>query len=232
MKRSVAVLIALAVAGWAGSARANIIGAGAFSVSGADTGYISNNGGATYIDCFESATFGLQTFCTAPNTGSQISHDYSAVSCPNAASAMLNWASASQASQNATWLYNQYFVGKSGLTADQVAGIQLAIGKVLLDTGANGQASGNFASGQYRAFDFGGLAYATQLITALDAARANGSFNTVAEQWLHGGAGSQKEYLPTPTPVPEPGAILAAVSLLALPLGASVTRILKRKRQG
>jgi hypothetical protein len=131
-------------------------------------------------------------------------------------------------------LYNQYFVGQSGLTAVQTAGIQLAIWKVLYDTGPSGVASDNFGTGLLRAFGFGGLAYASSLIDSLDTARGNGTFTTYTDTWLDPVYGNTQGLIAPdpPPPVPEATATLAVVALLALPLGASVTRILRKRHLG
>jgi len=251
MKRSVVVLIALALVGWVTGTHAAINVGDSLTVSGniapgQETGYVSYGGGAP-INCYAGVisvsvvdntqggpAFNLQSFCTDVavdwQTGPQ---QYKAQTFAGATGVYPVWSYAPSSIQNAAWIYNQYFVGQSGLTALQTAGLQLAIWKVLYDTTSTGIASENFNSGLLRASGFAGLAYASSLIAALDAARANGSFIAYPDTWLSPILGNTQGLLAPdpPTAVPEPTAAFAALSLLALPVGASVARILRKRRQ-
>jgi hypothetical protein len=157
---------------------------------------------------------------------------YTAQTLAGATGVSPTWSYAPQAVQNAAWIYNQYFVGQSSLSAAETAGIQLAIWKVLYDTGASGVASYNFSSGLLKAYGFAGLGDAVTIIQALDAARGNGGFTTPADLWLDPNLGNSQGLLTTDPPaVPEPASACAALCLLALPVGLSVARALKQRRQ-
>ncbi len=250
MKRSVMVLLAVGLVGWVAGARAAISLGDSLSLSGGiapgqETGYVSYNGGSQ-INCYAGVisvsvvdntqggpAFNLQSFCTDVGvdwkSGQQ---SYTAVALGTATGVNPTWSSTPLSIQNAAWVYNNYFVGRSGLTAVQTAGIQLAIWKVLYDTGAGGTASYNFSSGALQASGFGGLGYAATIIEALDAARGGGGFTVPADLWLDPTLNNSQGLLGQDPPgVPEPASACAALSLLALPVGASVMRTLRKRRQ-
>lgn len=250
MKCSVAVLLALALAGSVTGARAAINAGDSLTLSGniasgQETGFVSYDGGSA-INCYAGVisvsvldntqggpAFNLQSFCTDVGAEWQYGQQqYSAKTLATAMGVSPNWSTTPASIQNAAWIYNQYFVGQSGLSSVQTAGIQLAIWKVLYDTSVGGTASYNFSSGLLQAYGFGGLGYAATIIEALDAARANGNFTVPTDLWLDPNLNNSQGLLTVDPPaVPEPASACAALSLLALPVGVSVARFLKQRRQ-
>jgi len=259
MKSSVAVLTALALAASAASASAAIINVGdSLSVSGTisggqDTGWVSGNAGASYEDVYAgtfnlavqdltqqgSASFTLLTFCTDVGANWTTPNYYKATTFASVDGVAPPWNNPLPAIQNAAWLYNQEFVGQANLNADETAGVQLAIWKVLSDTAPGGQVSSGFSSGTLRAeyFSSAAMTDAENDISALNAARTGGSFTVYNQTWLQptdsvGNPILTTQGLLAPAAVPEPTATLAAACLLALPLGASMVRILRKNRLG
>lgn len=149
------------------------------------------------------------------------------------------WSSSAnlQAIQNASWLYNQYFIpsaasyiGNSALAA----GMQLAIWKVLYDTKSDGTVDpsawslGNF---QVTSGAAGGVSHATTLISALNLARSSANFVVYSDTWLHPvNDDTQGMIYNNLTPIPEPTTVIAS-ALLLLPFGFSTWRVIRNHRR-
>lgn len=218
-----------------------------------DIGYVRYGGNT--VNCFAGAfaltvvnnsqggnTFTIGSFCTDVGVDWKNKDNYTAQSFNGATGISPVWSQDPQSIENAAWLYNTYFVGQS-TTAAQDAGIQLAIWKVLYDTTASGTIAYNtlstlFSTGSLNAWGFSTSAMtdAENYVAALDAARNGGAFMTYIDTLLKPNANDSQELLYTPAtpgnntaPVPEPTTILSGI-LLALPLGISAFRILRKKK--
>jgi len=244
------------IAGMAG-AQAGLVNVGdQLSISGnilpgSDTGYVSYNGG-TAIHCYAGAfnltvkdtttggsSFTIQSFCTDVAVDWKSSDTYTAKNFAGQTGVDPHWASVAGI-QDVAYLYNTYFVGQT-LNADQDAGLQLAIWKVLYDSGVNGvvgSSVASFNSGKLQAWGFGAaamndaLAYVTDVNTAIN----NGTFVTYAGLWLDPNDNNSQGLIYTPASptgnggaVPEPSTVFAA-SLLLLPLGVGIARTLRKQR--
>lgn len=173
-----------------------------------------------------STIFTIGTFCMDVGVEWESGKAYTAKSFVAPLGVNPAWSSI-EAIQNAAFIYNQYFApfGKN-LSADQNAGIQLAIWEVLYDTGASGTVSANFAGGNFRATGFGGaLTTAASYITSLQAARDNNTFIVYTGTWLKADKNDSQSLIFTP--VPEPTTILAG-ALLLLPFAASTLRRVRK----
>ena len=248
---------------WALDASASLINVGdslgiygGVNPSLSDTGYINDGqGGSSYDHVYAGAlsvtvvdysqqnqTFTIGTFCTDAGitwqSGSASSPvGYTATAFAGAAGIQPSWSVNPQAIQNASYLYNQYYipaVNANTLTADQAAGLQLAIWKVLYDTAASGSVGGtSFSSGaKFLAYGFGNIAMndAAGYITDVNTARSGGwNFSQYTDTWLKPNANNSQGLIwNNTTPVPEPTTMIAG-ALLLLPFGASTLRILRRR---
>jgi hypothetical protein len=218
-----------------------------------DIGYVRYGGNT--VNCFAGAfaltvvnnsqggnTFTIGSFCTDVGVDWKNKDNYTAQNFNGATGISPLWSQDPQSIENAAWLYNTYFVGQS-TTAAQDAGIQLAIWKVLYDTSASGTIAYNtlgtlFSTGSLNAWGFSASAMldAENDVAALDAARNGGTFTTYLDTLLKPNDNNSQELLYSPStagnntaPVPEPTTILSGV-MLALPLGVSAFRILRKKR--
>jgi hypothetical protein len=146
------------------------------------------------------------------------------------------WANTPSSIQNASWLYNTYFVPNSSYyvnNPDWAAAMQLAIWKVLYDTAANGTVGTlDNTTGFLRATGFGnGVADANTLIGYINTARGNGTFTQYLDTWLKPNDGASQGLIYNAlTPVPEPTTMIAG-ALLLLPFGASTLRVLRKHRK-
>jgi hypothetical protein len=186
--------------------------------------------------------FSIFSFCTDVGVDWQYGNQfYTAMSFGGVSGVNPQWSAKPEAIQNASYIYNNIFLGmvnNNGVytgTADQAAGVQLAIWKVLYDTANNGSLkSKDFSSGVFTATGFGGgIADAESDLAALVSARAGTSFPLYSDTWLQPDNGTSQGLIwnnSTPSsPVPEPTTVLAGM-LLLLPFGASTLRILRRNR--
>lgn len=219
-----------------------------------DIGYVKYGG--TTVNCFAGAfaltvvnnsqggnTFSIGSFCTDVGVDWKNKDNYTAQSFNGATGISPVWSQDPQSIENAAWLYNTYFLGQT-TTAAQDAGLQLAIWKVLYDTTASGTIAYNtlstlFSTGSLNAWGFSSSAMtdAENDVAALDSARNGGTFTNYDDTLLKPNANDSQELLYSPStpgnnmaPVPEPTTVLSGI-LLALPLGISALRIL-RKRNG
>jgi hypothetical protein len=257
-------LIAVGIAAGTVSVQAALIDVGnSLTISGTiaaqdqganNIGYVSYGGGTAehvYAGAFDvtvvnhsqaNNTFTIGTFCTDVNVNWKPTDNYTAVTFAGQTGIEPAWSAVPQAIQNASWLYNTFFVGQN-LNANQDAGMQLAIWKVLYDTGANGTI-GNTASafsgansGKFNAAGFGSLAmnWANTYVADVINARSGG-FAVYTDTWLKPDDGNSQGLIWNadtpgpfgPTPVPETTTMIAG-ALLLLPMGASALRILRRK---
>jgi hypothetical protein len=150
-------------------------------------------------------------------------------------------ASEAAAIQNAAYLfytYGQLTVGGLGGTAAQKAGLQLAVWDVLYDTVANGKVTGTRFSFSGSSADESAIDYANTWISGLDSMAKEGNFGyagfllypdsstLTADAKKNNNGEPPQELL---IAVPESPSIIAG-ALLLLPLGASVFRILNKRR--
>jgi hypothetical protein len=212
-------------------------------------GYVSYGGGAAencYAGAFalsvhnttQGTSFGIGTFCTDVGITWKNTDNYTAYSFGGQTGVNPQWSALPQSIQNASWLYNTFYVGHS-LNADQDAGMQLAIWKVLYDTASPDGLIANtgFLTGKLHAWGFGATAMADALayVNAINAARNGGTFTLYADTWLKpDDLNSQGLIWNADTPganltVPEPTTVIAG-SLMLVPLAASALRIVRRKR--
>jgi hypothetical protein len=242
------------------SAQANLINLGDDSIavngtilSGTLTGTVTYNNGANSENCYAGifslavsnpngtpSTAGrILTFCTDVGVNWRNTDTYTALQFAGATGVNSpgnpQWANVPASIQNASWLYNTYFVPNSSTYVNDpnwAAGMQLAIWKVLYDTAANGTVSTlTGTSGNLRATGFGGgIADANTLIGYVNAARGNGTFTQYLDTWLApNDNASQGLIWNALTPVPEPTTIIAG-ALLLLPFGASTFRFVRKNR--
>lgn len=215
-------------------------------------GYVKYDGNT--VNCFAGAfsltvvnnsqggnTFSIGSFCTDVGVDWKNNDTYTAQTFDGATGISPAWSADPQSIQNAAWLYNTYFVGQT-TTAAQDAGLQLAIWKVLYDTTAGGIIAYNglstiFSTGTLTAWGFSSSAMldAENYVAAVDSARNGNSFTVYDNTLLKPDDNRSQELLyapPTPNgntvPVPEPTTVISGI-LLALPLGVSAFRILRRK---
>jgi hypothetical protein len=171
----------------------------------------------------------ILTFCTDVGVNWKNTDTYTALAFAGATGVNPPWANTPKSIQNASWLYNTYFVPNSSAYVNDpnlAAGMQLAIWKVLYDTTASGTVSTlDGSTGALRATGFGGgIADANTLINAVNTARGNGSFVQYLDTWLKpNDLASQGLIYNALTPVPEPTTMLAGL-LLLLPFGATLIR--------
>jgi hypothetical protein len=245
---------------WATGAQAALINvtdsltiSGGINGSLADTGYVNGGtGGNTYEHVYSGVfavnvvnhsqlnnSFNIGTFCT--DVGVNWNNNptaYTATGFAGATGVSPAWSSVPQAIQNASYIYNQLYLPAANahtLTADQAAGMQLGIWKVLYDT-ANSplyNASADFTTGQLRAYGFGTIAMsdAATYVGDVNSAR-NGSWNFTqyTDTWLDPvNNDSQGLIWNNTTPVPEPTTMIAG-ALLLLPFGASTLRFMRKNR--
>lgn len=253
--KQIAITAVLAMAFATAGAHAGLINAGdQLAVSGTIlpgslTGYVSYGGG-TAINCYAGAfslnvndttthnTFTIQTFCTDVGVEWKNSDTYTAKNFSGQTGISPAW-SGQAAIQDVAYLYNTYFSTSLSVTED--AGLQLAIWKVLYDSGSDGtissQVSG-FDSGKLQASGFGTEAMldAANYVSDINAARAGGSFPTYTGLWLSPNDGNSQGLIWTPGtpngnggPVPEPSTFFAA-ALLLVPLGVGISRITRKSR--
>ena len=214
----------------------------------ANIGYVQYGGGQAencYAGAFalgvhnlsQNTYFTIGTFCTDVGVNWKNTDNYTAYSFGGQTGINPNWSASPQAIQNASWLYNTYFVGHA-LDASHDAGMQLAIWKVLYDTSSAGTLlSTDFSSGKFKAWSFGSAAMADALtyINAVNSARSGGTFITYTDTWLKpDDNNSQGLIWNADTPgalvsTPEPTTIIAG-SVLLLPFAGSILRILRRNR--
>lgn len=139
------------------------------------------------------------------------------------------WHSLPYAIQNAAYLYNEIFLkDPSKYTSSGLEGgaMQLAIWKVLYDSGVDGIAVSDFTTGTLRGVNGSwkaSVAGASDLVNQVNAARNNNKFVTYDDIWLHPTTDANQGFLAPGTPVPEPSTIIAG-ALLLLPFGASAIR--------
>lgn len=252
--------LAVAVA-WAIDARAALINVsdslnitGGINGSLADTGYVNNGqGGNSYENVYSGVfdvqvvntsqannTFNIGTFCTDVGINwNSATTAYKAVAFAGADGVSPAWSTVPAAIQNASYIYNQYYIPAATggtLTADEAAGMQLAIWKVLYDTGSNGKLAANvdtFTSGQLQAYGFGTAAMndAAGYVGDVNSARGGSwDFTQYTDTWLDPVASNSQGLIwNNTTPVPEPTTMIAG-ALLLLPFGASTLRILRKNR--
>jgi len=158
--------------------------------------------------------------------------------------------------QNAAYLWSTFGMnivnntGNVGYQSQRAAALEFAVWTALYDsTGYGSVGSGPWAAptgtGQGQ-MDSTTLAYYNQYMSVFSSSPSTTLINSIQAltgnilegQGALGGppppqgqTGQSQEFFFLATPVPEPTACLAAVCLLALPLGASVMRILRRNRQ-
>jgi len=185
----------------------------------------------------------IYTYCTDVGIYWQSGKKYEAIQFSDGAANGVApaWSAITESIENASWLYNTYYTTPNDLTyttdAKKGAGMQLAIWKVLYDTAdVSGSVNGAWNSGRFQVT--GGTAagvgegrdWATTLITALNAARANNTFTVYSDTWLHPiSEDSQGMVYNDLTPIPEPTTVIAG-ALLLLPFGASTIRYFRKNR--
>lgn len=207
---------------------------------GTEIGYVSYNGTIDYgyagafsvnvVDTTQGLQTTLQTFCTDVNAGWTSGGTYTAVNFAGQNGINPTW-SGPMAIEDVAYLYNNYFLGQT-LNLDQDAGMQLAIWKLLYDSGATGYVTTDFSSGKFQVvsgFDATAISDAEAYISDVNTALAADDFtvNTYAGLWLKPNDGSSQGLIYTP--VPEPSTIFAGAMLL-LPLGMSISRVLRKHR--
>ena len=220
-------------------------------LGGSDTGYVSDNGGTSYIHCYAGAfnltvkdnstggnSFTIQSFCTDAGVTWKSSDTYTAKDFSASTDGVNPSWSHPGAIQDVAYLYNTYFVGHT-LNNDQDAGLQLAIWKVLYDSDSTGKVESSvdsFTSGKLEAYGFGSTAMSDALAYVGDVNSAIGSMPTYTGLWLDPNDNNSQGLIYTPTTptgnggsVPEPSTIFTA-SLLLLPLGVGIARTLRKQR--
>lgn len=242
---------------WATGVQASLINVGdSLTISGgingnlARTGYVNGGTGLnSYENCYSGvfsvnvvdglSSFPIGTFCT--DVGVNWNNNptaYTATAFAGANGVLPPWSAVPQAIQNASYIYNQLYIPAATantLTADQAAGMQLAIWKVLYDTANSPKynALTDFTTGQLLAYGFGTAAMtdAAAYVGDVNSAR-NGlwNFTQYTDTWLKPDLrNSQGLIWNNTTPVPEPTTMIAG-ALLLLPFGASTLRILRKNR--
>ncbi len=187
------------------------------------------------------ANLQIQSFCTDAGVQWQKNDEYTARSFANSGSGVNPaWSAGISSIQDAAYLYNTYFVGKT-LTAAQNASLQLAIWKVLYDSVDGGiVANPCFMNGNLQACGFGRavMADALAMVLSVNTAINNGTFVYYDSSWLSPNDGKSQGLIYTPsantpnvptTAVPEPATIVAG-ALMLLPFGISAVKIIRRKQ--
>jgi hypothetical protein len=173
----------------------------------------------------------LATFCTDVGIAwSCGSHEYVAVPYTDHAGIAPTWVDNPHGMENAVWIFNHLFIPHAAsLSSEQGAALQLAIWKVLYDTGADGTVSSGFDAGRLRASGFGALEDADGYVAQVNLARA-AAFSIDSALWLkplHND--SQGLIFSANAVVPETGTLIAGAILL-LPFAASTVGALLARR--
>jgi len=195
--------------------------------------------GAFYVtvdNITQDKIFNLLTFCTDVGVdwnNNTTPYTAKTFSDPSSSGVAPPWSKDPQAVENAAYIYNNIFLPAKKartLTADEAAGIQLAIWKVLYETKANGTLdTTSFSAGYLQATGFGnGITDAGTYLTDLQNAQADHTFAVYNETWLDPTYANSQGLIYSPC-VPEPTTIIAG-ALLLLPFGASTLRGLRRNR--
>jgi len=201
----------------------------------------------TVNDTTSGTTYTIGSFCTDVSVTWKNSDTYTAQTLSSATGVSPKWSQSPQSIENASWIYNTFYVGQS-TTAAQDAGIQLAIWMVLYDTIANGTVSYSYSGGvlsgtgygsdNFKAWGYSSTAMsdAVSYLSALNTAIANHTYTTNSDLWLKPTDGKSQGLIYCPpastnnvAPVPEPTTVISGV-LLALPLGVSAFRIFRKKK--
>jgi hypothetical protein len=217
-------------------------------------GYVNNGAGSTpslycyagpfnvdISDLTQNKTYNVLTFCTDVGVDWNMnSTAYIAKTFATSSGVAPQWSANPQAIQNVAYIYNKIFLpleaGKQ-LNANNSAGIQLAIWKVLYDTTSKGTldsaslaTAGNyFTAGNFQASGFGsgGIPDADAYLTQLENARSPGAaFPFYTEMWLDPTGNNSQGLIYSA--IPEPATLVAGAMAL-VPLGAGGFRILRKR---
>jgi hypothetical protein len=194
--------------------------------------------------------FNLLTFCTDVGVhwmaNNQTSQAYKVFNFSGQMGLSPSWSAKPAAIQNAAWIYNTQFLPYAKtMSANQAAGIQLAIWAALYDTqSSNGKLDSMSVAvgGGGKFFESGFQAQtvtdANNILTALQGVAGTSVTAGYNEYWLaptktqaNGDVviNAVSQGLIAPMPVPEPTTLIAG-ALLLLPFGASTLRFVRKKR--